>query len=669
MTPVTRRVAALTAAQVALAAALVALGRANAAGLGAPSRVVGLAAAFALVGLLPMHLELGRSTCTITLVEAVLVLALFSLGPLGVVTAAAAGEAVACLTHRQRLQKTLYNAVTTGLGAAIAALAFAALAAGHPHGSGAWGAALLAVACYAVWCHAATSLVLAVIGEGSFDEVFLLSAGMAAAAAVVSGAAGLALQALSAVGYAAPFLLVPLLLIVGLDARRAAALRADQLRFERLAGAAARTTGLQGFVAAMAQAATEARTLVTGSSALCCAPDATGEWRGVYVDDHGAHVAPPAMVASVAVLVDLAAGSEVATERLALAPARRAALPSSLAVVVAGTSSSGRPPPDGGIALAVFRNLTPDGNGPARAKMLSAFVFHAALITTNALLFERVEEALRRQMDLNRQKDEFLAAVSHELRTPLASMLGSVETLRRLDGRLGSDGRERFFGIALRQGERLQRLIEDLLLTASVEHRNEQVVVEDVDLSLLLREIAEDLCEQADGRIVVRVDGAAGPIRTDGEKLRQVVVNLVENAAKYAPTGPIEVLAATGTIGDVERALVRVVDHGPGIAPTDRARAFDRFVQLDGSSTRIRGGTGLGLYLCAQITQLLGGSLTVVDTQGGGATFALSLPCELRVAETPGTPAVPEIPRGDAEARFGTRRRSEGLAELTPGAP
>ena len=631
MTPVTRRVAGLTAAQGALVAALVVLGRADAAGMGAAGRVVGLTAAFALVGLLPMHLEIGRSACTITLVEAVLVLALFSIGPLGVITAAAVGEALACLIHRQALQKTIFNGVTAGLGSALAALAFVALAGRHAHGSGAWGAALLAVACFAVWCHAATSMVLAATGEGSFEELLVVSAGVAAAAAVVSGAAGLALQALSAAGYAAPFLLAPLLLVVGLDARRAAAVRADQLRFERLAGAAARTTGLQGFVGAMAQAATEARTLVTGASAVCCAPDAAGEWRGLCVDDHGAHLASPVTVAAVAVLVNLASGSEVLPNRLALSEDQRAALPSGMSVVVAGTSTSTPGANDGSVALAVFRNLAPDGNGAGRARMLSAFAFHAALITTNALLFERVEDALRRQMDLNRQKDEFLAAVSHELRTPLASMLGSVETLRRLDGRLDAEGRARFFGIALGQGQRLQRLIEDLLFTASVEHRKERVVIDDVELPDLLRDVVEDVGEEAQRRVVVRLDGDARRIRTDGAKLRRLLTNLVGNAAKYAPTGPIELLVATGTIGDVERVLVRVVDHGPGIAVSDRGRAFERFVQLDGSSTRARGGTGLGLYLSAEITRLLGGTLSVVDTPGGGATFALSLPCELPV--------------------------------------
>jgi two-component system OmpR family sensor kinase len=208
-------------------------------------------------------------------------------------------------------------------------------------------------------------------------------------------------------------------------------------------------------------------------------------------------------------------------------------------------------------------------------------------------------------------------------------MLGSVETLRRLEGRLDEERRARFFSIALRQGERLLGLIEDLLLTASVEQHEKRVVIGDVDLPALLDEVAVDLADLAGDRIVVRFDGEERWIRTDGQLLRHVVTNLAENATKYAPGGPIELRAATGRIGDVDRALVRVVDHGPGIPASDRVRAFARFVQLDGSSTRPRGGTGLGLYLSAQISHLLGGTLSVADTPGGGATFALSLPCEL----------------------------------------
>jgi signal transduction histidine kinase len=101
------------------------------------------------------------------------------------------------------------------------------------------------------------------------------------------------------------------------------------------------------------------------------------------------------------------------------------------------------------------------------------------------------------------------------------------------------------------------------------------------------------------------------------------VTNLVENAVKYAPTGPIEVAVRPAPGRGI---ALTVTDHGPGIAPADRARVFERFVQLDGSSTRTQGGTGLGLYLCRGLAELLEGELQLTDTPGGGATFSLTLP-------------------------------------------
>ena len=615
------RLLGLVVLHAGVTAVLVLLSAANAGRVGPTNEVIGLAAFFALVGLLPMHLELGRSACTFTLVEAVLVIALFALGPLGVVLTAALGEAIATLTQRQPLVKTLYRAASTSSAAAVAGLAFAAVGGAHAHGTAAYGCALVATAAFALCNHASTSLALALSGEGSFEDVFLVSASLAALASAVSGSIGLALKALSGQGWVAPLLLVPLVMVVALETRRAAAQRAERLRFERLYSASARTTGLQGFSAALAQAAAEARVLVTGSSAVCCAPDRDGTWRGMVVDDDGPRVAPEALLASTVALVEHAAGQEVRVDDL---PAGlRSGLPAGQTAVVAGTTVSSAPSQPGGIALAVFRDFASDDQGEARARVLWAFVFHAALIATNALLFERVEEALRHQVDLNRQKDEFLAAVSHELRTPLASMLGSVETLRRLEGRLDADAKERFFTIAHRQGKRLQRLIEELLLTAAVEHRQELVVPEPVQLAEVLSEVAEDLAAQAHGRIVVSCEPSIGRVVTDPHKLRQVLTNLIENAAKYAPTGLIEVEAAP--VSD-ERIEIRVIDHGPGVAPEDRARVFERFVQLDGSSTRSQGGTGLGLYLCATVAELLEATLDLTETAGGGATFVLCLP-------------------------------------------
>jgi signal transduction histidine kinase len=109
---------------------------------------------------------------------------------------------------------------------------------------------------------------------------------------------------------------------------------------------------------------------------------------------------------------------------------------------------------------------------------------------------------------------------------------------------------------------------------------------------------------------------------TDEGKVRQIVANLVENAIKYAPEGPIQV-----TVDRLDdRVAVSVRDHGPGIPVADRERVFERFVQLDQSSTRRAGGTGLGLYLCRRMAETIGAELTLAAGDGGGAVFTLSLP-------------------------------------------
>jgi signal transduction histidine kinase len=108
-----------------------------------------------------------------------------------------------------------------------------------------------------------------------------------------------------------------------------------------------------------------------------------------------------------------------------------------------------------------------------------------------------------------------------------------------------------------------------------------------------------------------------------------VLVNLIENAAKYAPDGPIEIdVMAAGA-----RVVFFVTDHGPGIATHDRERVFERFVQLDQSLTRSRGGLGLGLYLCKQLAEVLDGELVLTETPGGGSSFCLAVSRDLQPSE------------------------------------
>src|SRR5439155_15556059 len=162
------------------------------------------------------------------------------------------------------------------------------------------------------------------------------------------------------------------------------------IRCERRFAASALTAGLQGFGGALAVSAAEARSLVTGAAAVCCAPDRDGTWRGMLVDDRGTRPAPEALVTSVVDLVRGGSGGGATSTAAAELPvsamsdAARAELPAGATVVVAGAGGEGESP----VALAVVRDIRGDDQREARSEVLGAFVGHAALTATNARLYE-----------------------------------------------------------------------------------------------------------------------------------------------------------------------------------------------------------------------------------------------------------------------------------------
>src|SRR5262249_49762644 len=150
-------------------------------------------------------------------------------------------------------------------------------------------------------------------------------------------------------------------------------------------------------------------------------------------------------------------------------------------------------------------------NAAGRVATLSAFASHVSLSVTNARLYEEVEEALRQQVDLNRQKGDFVAAVSHELRTPLTSVLGAVSTVLRLDNRLDEERRKRLLEMASDQGQRLKRLIEDILVVAAAEQTTVTCEREPVDVHRLLADVTHELEVQAGERLSAAAEpGATG---------------------------------------------------------------------------------------------------------------------------------------------------------------
>jgi signal transduction histidine kinase len=261
----------------------------------------------------------------------------------------------------------------------------------------------------------------------------------------------------------------------------------------------------------------------------------------------------------------------------------------------------------------------------------------AGLMAAEQARLAAVEHALvERLQESDRLKDDLLAAVSHELRTPLAGMLGALATLDARQGQLTEPQRQELIGMAVRQGDRLKLQIEQLLLAARLERGGpEQAERPVVDAAAVTREAVDAARAAYPARHLVLEAGEVLPVRAVPEAVRQVLGNLLDNAAKHAPDrAPIRVEARR--VGAL--AVLAVEDAGPGVPPAERERIFERFTQLDSGATRLASGVGLGLYIARQLANAQGGELLLADPTppGQGARFELRLPMAELAYRRPG---------------------------------
>jgi two-component system phosphate regulon sensor histidine kinase PhoR len=219
---------------------------------------------------------------------------------------------------------------------------------------------------------------------------------------------------------------------------------------------------------------------------------------------------------------------------------------------------------------------------------------------------------------------DFAANASHELRTPLTSIRGFAETL--LDGAIEQpDVRRRFAQNIVDNAVRLQRLVDDLLELSRAESPDVELELEPVSAVEVARRVVRALEGRAsDKGIDVRVRGepASAWCMAEPRALDHVLMNLVENAIKYSPTGShVEVLVDA----DGERVRIRVKDDGPGIAPHHLGRIFERFYRVDPGRSREQGGTGLGLSIVKHLATRMEGDVLVESKLGAGTTFTVQL--------------------------------------------
>lgn len=265
----------------------------------------------------------------------------------------------------------------------------------------------------------------------------------------------------------------------------------------------------------------------------------------------------------------------------------------------------------------------------------------------------------RRHMD--RMKDEFLATVSHELRTPLTSVLGALGLLAA--GAAGALPKSAvpLAEVAKRNGERLSRLIDDILDLTKLEGNQLVLQLRPVHLAPLLHEALaanQGYALQAGVKLSLEALEGSPQVRLDADRFLQVMANLLSNAIKHSASGDTVSVVLSWTESAVR---VEVRDKGPGIDPKFRSRMFEKFSQADSSDRRAQGGTGLGLYITRMLVERMGGQIGVASLAGVGATFTVELPV-LDASRPVSTPWVLLIDR-DVDAQ---RRVTDWLSTQCP---
>ena len=226
---------------------------------------------------------------------------------------------------------------------------------------------------------------------------------------------------------------------------------------------------------------------------------------------------------------------------------------------------------------------------------------------------------------LDELKTEFVSTVSHELRTPLAAIYGAAMTLRRTDVKLDDTQRNALLTVVSNESDRLARTVNDILWASRLDTDTLRVAIESCDALALAGDVVNAQRTHLPPGIDLRLEAVEPlpPVAADADKVRQVLVNLVDNGVKYSPDGGV---VRVGVSSAGAHVRFSITDEGIGIPHSEQRRIFEKFYRLDPNMTRGIGGTGLGLYISRELVRRMGGRIWVDSEPGRGSTFAFELP-------------------------------------------
>jgi two-component system, OmpR family, phosphate regulon sensor histidine kinase PhoR len=234
---------------------------------------------------------------------------------------------------------------------------------------------------------------------------------------------------------------------------------------------------------------------------------------------------------------------------------------------------------------------------------------------------------LTEERALDELKSDFVATVSHELRTPLAAIYGCARTLLRPDLELVEADQARLLEVVAVESERLTRIVGDILLASQIDAGRLLLKNQEFDVVALVRSVIEEIEASLTGTegIALELVAPEGPVLVSGDedRLRQVLLNLVDNAVRYSPDGGrIEIQVDPSASG----VKIAVCDEGLGIPHGEEQRIFSKFYRVDPQQSRGVRGTGLGLYICRELVRRMEGRVSVSSREGKGSTFVVELP-------------------------------------------